>query len=101
MCLVIGVVADNRLSDAACMDTHSQFTRKRCGRQEKEKVWVCDEKVQYWMCDGQWLVGEEEVDWGESGMRGGAGGLRRGLLFDGLGGCITCDVPEGEIEVLG
>ena len=66
------------------------------GRQEKEKEWVCDEKV--WMCDGGWWE-ERKWEWGESGKLGGAGGLRRGLLFDGMGGHITCDVPE--MEVLG
>jgi hypothetical protein len=52
------------------------------------------------MCDGGWWE-ERRWEWGESGKLGGAGGLRRGLLFNGQGGYITCDVPIGEMEVLG
>ena len=62
--------------------------------------WERQRRGKVWMCDGGWWE-ERKWEWGESGMRGGAGGLRRGLLFNGMGGYITCDVPEGEVEVLG
>jgi hypothetical protein len=65
--------------------------RRRWERQKRGKVW---------MCDGGWWE-ERKWEWGESGKLGGAGGLRRGLLFNGQGGYITCDVPIGEMEVLG
>ena len=63
--------------------------KRRWGRQKK--VWMWD--------GGSWE--EKEWSWGEGEMRKEGGGLRRGLLFDGYGGYITCDVKEGGIEILG
>jgi hypothetical protein len=63
--------------------------KRRWGRQKK--VWMWD--------GGSWE--EKEWSWGEGEMRTEGGGLRRGLLFDGYGGYITCDVKEGGIEILG
>jgi hypothetical protein len=77
-------------------------TRGRGSRRARSegRRWERQRGRKVWMCDGGWWE-ERRWEWGESGKLGGAGGLRRGLLFNGQGGYITCDVPIGEMEVLG